>query len=218
MENKRVRLAAGILLVAVGVLVLLQNLHIIRSGLSLLWSLLFLAAGAIFTYLYFKDRTNWWAIIPGFTLLGIGGLILLSWALPAVGDTLGTFLLLGAMGASFFVIYANRREHWWPIIPGGVLITVAISTLLEDLIRPAFDTGSLILIGLGVTFLLVYLLSPSTKRMTWALYPAGILAAIGVFIGIATSPLISYVGPLALLAVGGYLVYRAVAARSKPGS
>jgi len=218
MENKRVRLAAGILLVAVGVLVLLQNLHIMRSGLSLLWSLLFLAAGAVFTYLYFKDRSNWWAIIPGFTLLGVGMLILLSWALPAIGDTLGTFLLLGAIGASFFVIYANRREHWWPIIPGGVLITVAISTLLEDLLRPAFDTGSLVLIGLGVTFLLVYLLSPVTKKMTWALYPAGILAAIGVIIGITTSPLMSYLGPVVLLAIGGYLVYRAVSARPKAGS
>jgi len=217
MENKRIRLAAGVLLVAVGVLVLLQNLHIIRSGLSLLWSLCFLAAGAIFTYLHFKDRANWWAIIPGFTLLGIGGLILLGWALPAIGDTLGTFLLLGAIGASFFVIYANRREHWWPIIPGGVLITVAISTLLEDLLRPAFDTGSLVLIGLGVTFLLVYLLSPSEKRMTWALYPAGILAAIGVIIGITTSPLMSYAGPVALLAIGGYLVYRALSARPKVG-
>jgi hypothetical protein len=218
MENKRVRLAAGILLVAVGVLVLLQNMHIVRSGLSLLWSLLFLAAGAIFTYFYFKNPTNWWPIIPGFTLLGVGSLILLSWALPTIGDALGTFLLLGAMGASFFVIYAHRRDHWWPIIPGGVLVTVAVSTLLEDLARPAFDTGGLVLIGLGVTFLLVYLLSPSTKRMTWALYPAGILAAIGVFIGIATSPLMSYVGPLALLAIGGYLVYRAVTARSKPRS
>jgi hypothetical protein len=217
MENKRVRLAAGVLLVAAGVLVLLQNLHIIRSGLSLLWSLCFLAAGVIFTYIFLKDHSHWWAVIPGFTLLGIGGLILLDWALPTIGDTLGTSLLLCLMGASFFVIYANRREQWWPIIPGGVLITVAISTLLEDLVKPGFDTGSLILIGLGATFFLVYLLSPSGKKMTWALYPAGILAAIGVAIGIASSKLMAYVAPLALLAVGAYLVFRAVA-RPKGGS
>ncbi len=74
------------------------------------------------------------------------------------------------------------------------------------------------MIGLGVTFLLVYLLSPVTKRMTWALYPAGILAAIGVIIGITTSPLMSYVGPVVLLAIGGYLVYRAALARPKAGS
>ena len=80
----------------------------------------------------------------------------------------------------------------------------------------AWTTGSLVMIGLGITFLLVYLLSPSTKKMTWALWPAGILAAIGVIVGIATSPAAGYVGPLVLLAIGGYLVYRAVA-RPKTG-
>ncbi len=216
MDDKRVRLAGGALLVVAGVLVLLQNLNILRGGLSMLWSLCFLVGGAIFTYLYFKDRSKWWVIIPGFTLLGLGVLILLSSIIPGIGDTLGTTLFLGAIGASFLVIYADHREHWWPIIPGGVLITVAISTLLEDLFRPMFDTGSLVMIGLGITFLLVYLLSPSTKKMTWALWPAGILAAIGVIVGITTSPFAGYVGPLVLLAIGGYLVYRAVA-RPKTG-
>lgn len=216
MGNSRVRMAIGILLVAAGVLVLLQNLGVVRSGLALLWSLCFLAAGAIFTYVFTKNRDQWWAVIPGFTLLGIGALILLDWALPVSGDSLGGTLLLGAMGASFWVIYANRREHWWPIIPGGVLITVAISTLVEDLVSPGFDTGSLVLLGLGATFYLVYALSPSAKKMTWALYPAGILAAVGVAIGIASSSLMRFLGPVALLAAGAYLVYRA--ARPKTGS
>jgi hypothetical protein len=218
MNDKRIRLVGGVLLVAAGVLVLLQNLNIVRGGLSLLWSLCFLAAGAIFTYLYFKDRSKWWVIIPGFTFLGLGALILLGWILPRIGDALGTMLFLGAIGASFFVIYADHREHWWPIIPGGVMITVAISTFLEDVFRPMFDTGSLVMLGLGVTFLLVYLLSPSTKKMTWALWPAGILAAIGLIIGITSSPMMAYLGPIVLLAIGGYLVYRAISARPKAGS
>jgi hypothetical protein len=216
MGNTRIRMAAGLLLVGAGILVLLQNLGIVRGGLSLLWALCFLAGGAVFTFVFFNDRKNWWAIIPGFTLLGIGALILLDWALPVSGDSLGGTLLLGAMGASFWVIYANRREHWWPIIPGGVLITVAISTLVEDLVSPGFDTGSLVLLGLGATFYLVYALSPSAKKMTWALYPAGILAAIGVAIGIASSSLMRFLGPVALLVAGIYLVYRA--ARPKTGS
>jgi hypothetical protein len=217
MEDKRVRLVGGILLVAVGVLVLLQNLDILRGGLSLLWSLLFLAGGAIFTYMYFTDRDHWWPIIPGFTLLGLGMLILLTWAIPGIGDTLGTTLFLCAIGASFFMIYARRRDQWWPIIPGGVMIMVAIVALIDDLGSLGFDSGSVFMVGLGLTFLLVYLLSPSTKKMTWALWPAGILAAIGLFIGITTSPLMGYLGPAALLAIGGFLVYRAVA-RPKTGA
>jgi hypothetical protein len=217
MNDKRIRLAGGALLVVVGVLVLLQNLNILRGGLSFLWSLCFLAAGAIFTYLYFREHAHWWTIIAGFTALGLGVLILLSSTAPGIGSTLGTTLFLGAIGAAFFMVYGNRRDQWWPIIPGGVMITVAISTMLEDLFRPAFDAGSLVLIGLGITFLLVYLLSPSTKKMTWALWPAGILAAIGLLIGITTSPYMAYIGPLALLAIGGYLVYRAIS-RPKTGT
>lgn len=217
MEDKRIRLVGGILLVAVGVLVLLQNLNILRDGLSLLWSLLFFAGGAIFTYLYFKERRQWWTIIPGFTLLGLGLLILLSWALPGIGNTVGTGLFLASIGASFFVIYADHREHWWPIIPGGVMITVALVATIDNLAFLGFDSGSVFMIGLGLTFLLLYLFSPTTKKQTWALYPAGILAGIGLIIGITTSPLMAYLGPLALLAIGAFLVYRAVT-RPKTGA
>lgn len=216
MGNTRVRLAAGILLVAAGILVLLQNFGILRSGLSLLWSLCFLAAGVIFTFVFLTDRKNWWAVIPGFTLLGIGALILLDWALPATGGRWGGPLFLGALGAAFWVIYANRREQWWPIIPGGVLLTLAFVAALDDAVGViGFDTGSLFFLGLAGTFFLVYLLAQPNK-MTWALYPAGILAAIGVVIAISSSSLTRYLGPVALLIAGGYLVYRALA-RPKAG-
>lgn len=216
MGNTRVRMAAGLLLVAAGVLVLLQNFGILRSGLSLLWSLCFLAAGAIFTFVFLTDRKNWWAVIPGFTLLGIGALILLGWALPATGGRWGGSLFLGALGASFWVIYANRREQWWPIIPGGVLLTLALVAALDDAVGVVgFDTGSVFFLGLAGTFFLVYLLSQPSK-MTWALYPAGVLAVMGVVIAFASSSLARFLGPLALLVAGGYLVYRAMA-RPKPG-
>ena len=216
MGNTRVRLAAGILLVAAGILVLLQNFGILRSGLSLLWSLCFLAAGVIITFVFLTDRKNWWAVIPGFTLLGIGALILLDWALPATGGRWGGPLFLGALGAAFWVIYANRREQWWPIIPGGVLLTLAFVAALDDAVGViGFDTGSLFFLGLAGTFFLVYLLAQPNK-MTWALYPAGILAAIGVVIAISSSSLTRYLGPVALLIAGGYLVYRALA-RPKAG-
>ncbi len=216
MGNTRVRLASGILLVAAGVLVLLQNFGILRSGLSLLWSLCFLAAGAIFTFVFLNDRKNWWAVIPGFTLLGIGALILLDWALPATGGRWGGSLFLGALGASFWVIYANRRDQWWPIIPGGVLLTLALVAALDAGVGVVgFDTGSLFFLGLAGTFFLVYLLSQPNK-MTWALYPAGVLAVMGVVIAFASSSLARFLGPLALLVAGGYLVYRAMA-RPKPG-
>jgi hypothetical protein len=216
MGNTRVRMAIGGLLVGAGVLVLLQNLGVLRSGLELLWSLCFLVAGAIFTYVFVNDRKNWWAVIPGFTLLGIGALILLGWALPVSGDRWGGALFLGALGASFWVIYANRRDHWWPVIPGGVLMTLALVSVMDDAVRTGFDTGALFFLGLAATFFLLYVLPHAGSKMHWALYPAGILAAIGVVIAIASSSLMRFLGPVALLVAGVYLVYRA--ARPKASS
>lgn len=214
MENPRTRTAVGLLLLGAGILVLLQNLGIVRSGLSLLWSVCFLVAGGIFTFVFLNDRKNWWAVIPGFALLGIGALILLGWALPVSGERWGGGLFLGALGAAFWVIYANRRDQWWPIIPGGVLMTLALVAVLDEGVGVGFDTGSIFFLGLGATFLLLYLLPTAAGKMTWAVYPAIILGAIGVIIALASSSLMRYLGPLALVAAGVYLVYRA--ARPKP--
>ncbi len=209
MENTRTRMALGALLVGAGILVLLQNLGVIRSGLELLWSVCFLAAGGIFTFVFLNDRKNWWAVIPGFTLLGIGALILLNWALPISGGRWGGGLFLGALAAAFWVIYANRRDQWWPIVPGGVLLTLALVTVLDEGVGVGFDTGSIFMLGLGATFLVLYLLPAGGGKQAWAVYPAVILIAIGVIVAIASSSLMRFVGPLALVAAGIYLVYRA---------
>lgn len=214
MENTRTRMAIGALLVGAGILVLLQNLGVLRTGLDLLWAICFLLAGAIFTSVFLNDRKNWWAVIPGFTLLGIGGVILLGWALPATGGRYGGGLFLGALAASFWVIYASQRGHWWPIIPGGVLLTLALVAVLDDVVGVGFDTGSIFMLGLGATFLVLYLLPAAGGKQAWAIYPAVILIAIGVIVAIASSSLMRFVGPLALVAAGVYLVYRAARPKS----
>ena len=209
MENTRTRMAIGALLVGAGILVLLQNLGVIRSGLELLWAVCFLLAGGVFTSVFLNDRKNWWAVIPGFALLGIGALILLSWALPVSGGRWGGGLFLGALAAAFWVIYANRRDQWWPILPGGVLLTLALVAVLDEGVGVGFDTGSIFMLGLGATFLVLYLLPAAGGKQAWAVYPAVILIAIGVIVAIASSSLMQFVGPLALVAAGVYLVYRA---------
>lgn len=213
MENTRTRMAIGALLVGAGILVLLQNLGVIRSGLALLWSVCFLGAGGVFTYVFVNDRKNWWAVIPGFALLGIGGLILLDWALPVSRGRWGGGLFLGALAAAFWVIYANRRDQWWPILPGGVLLTLALVAVLNEGVGVGFDTGSLFMLGLGATFLVLYLLPAAGGKQGWAVYPAVVLIAIGVIIAIASSSLMRFVGPLALMAAGVYLVFRAARPR-----
>jgi hypothetical protein len=81
--------------------------------------------------------------------------------------------------------------------------------VLEDGVGVGFDTGSIFMLGLGATFLVLYLLPTAGGKNTWAIYPAVILIAIGVIVAIASSSLMRFAGPLALVAAGVYLVYRA---------
>ena len=101
---------------------------------------------------------------------------------------------------------------WWPIIPGGTLLTLALVAGLSDAVSGA-KTGGIFMLGLGLTFLLVYLLSTSGSRMTWAFIPAATLALIGVLLLTGMELFASAIGPLALIALGGFILYRALRAR-----
>jgi hypothetical protein len=49
--------------------------------------------------------------------------------------------------------------------------------------------------------------------MTWAWYPAGILAVIGLIVAAASESLISYLWPLVLILGGLALIYRTLIIR-----
>jgi hypothetical protein len=35
-------------------------------------------------------------------------------------------LVVGGIGFAFWAIYFVKREHWWAIIPGSVMLTIAL--------------------------------------------------------------------------------------------
>lgn len=209
MKLSKVRVVGGILLVALGILSLLSNLEIFVGGLDLFWALLFGAGGALFLYVFLSNREDWWAIIPGFVLLSIGVLIALERFAPrGIGDW-GGVLVLSGIGFAFWAIYFVKREHWWAIIPGSVMLTIAIVVGLSSPLENAgIDTGGVFLLGLGLTFgLLAFLPSPQ-GRMKWALIPAAVLLVIGLLITTAAAELVQFIGPAALILVGLYLIFR----------
>jgi hypothetical protein len=201
------RILWGVLLVVAGLIFLLESLNILILG-SLFWSLLFFLGGIFFLSMFVSDRSSWWWLIPGFTLLGIGGLILLSWAAPGLAETLGGALVLGGIGLSFLVVYLVNRDSWWAIIPAGVMLTLVAVTLFSSRISGA-GVGGILFLGLGLTFALVATIPTREGRMTWAWIPAGILTLIGLFILAAAEALIGYLWPIALIILGGFFLLRA---------
>ena len=200
------RLIWGLLLVVAGALLLLQNLNVLSFVWESVWAVLFAVSGVVFLAVFLAPGDRWWAVIPGFTLLGLAALMLMNSWFPRLGDAWGGTLFLGTMGLSFWIVYLRNREHWWAVIPGGVLWTAAVvagtSGFLPEL------SGGLFFFGLAATFLLLYLVPTPEGRMKWAIIPAAVLSVIGLVVMIASSALIQYAWGSALVLLGGYLLYR----------
>jgi hypothetical protein len=212
MKRFDVRMVGGILAIIVGILLLLQNFGILGVVVALIWALIFAAAGLVFLYVFVTDRANWWAVIPGLALLGIAALIALDEFWPQVGDAVGGTLFLGALGLAFWIIYFINREHWWAVIPGGVLFTLALVTVASYVLGGDW-AGGVFFLGLGATFGLLYFIPTPHGRMKWALIPAAVLVVMGVLITAVATGGLAFLGGAILILIGLYFLSRMFRAR-----
>jgi hypothetical protein len=120
-------------------------------------------------------------------------------------------VFLGAIALAFLLVYLADRAQWWAIIPFGVMMTLAVVSVIDEgpLRMGRIDSGSIFFIGLGLTFLLVAILPTKVGKMTWAYIPGAILLVMGLFVLAARTDLLVIVGPAALIVVGLALVVRA---------
>ena len=199
--------AGGIILILAGIVFLLDNLGLIMLDWELLIGPMFGLGGLIFLIVFMLNTRDWWALIPGFVLLGLGITIFMGRYMSAAADQLGGAIFLAFIGLPFWLIYITHPDNWWAIIPGGVLITLATVTLVPDV---SLLSGGVFFLGLSLTFGLVYILPNPDERQSWALYPAGILLLIGFFVIVGAADFINLIWPAALLIAGGYILFRAL--------
>ena len=206
----------GILLVLGGIVFLMDNLNLIDvetllSGLApLLWVFIFGLVGAGFLLYFLSSRSDWWAAIPGFTLLGLSFLIGYEELFPRAFGNFGPAVFLGSIGLSFLVIYiTTNAEQWWALIPAGSLFSIALTVLASSMFREGGDVaGGVFMLGMGATFGAVYVLPSPEGRQRWAIYPAAVMATIGFFVMLSAAQFLGYIWPLALIGLGAYLIYR----------
>jgi hypothetical protein len=212
MRRPSIRVVGAALLIIVGILTLLQRLGIAQDGLDLIWMLLFLAGSGLFIYLFVTNRANWWAVIPGFGLAALGAIIAIEWLAPNLQADWGGIIFTLTIALSFLIVYLNNREHWWAVIPGGVMLTIAVTVVLTELFSVE-DAGGVFFIGLGLTFCLLYLTPSPEGRMSWALIPGAVLAVLGVVMLAAAVPAMNLVWPIALILGGVFFVFQALRSR-----
>jgi hypothetical protein len=200
----------GILLIAGGLLFLLQNLGIFSGLAALVWVALFAAAGLFFLYLFLKDRTSsWWAAIPGCTLLGLAATVFFGEVGPRFLEPVSGPLFLFSIGLGFVLVYLATPQNWWAVIPAGVMTTLAVVAGVDAFRLRWIDSGSLFFIGLGLTFLLLGVLPANgEKGLRWAFIPGVVLLVMGILIGTPLVAAINYLWPLVLIVGGALLIWR----------
>jgi hypothetical protein len=203
------RVVWGTLLILGGLLLLMENMNIFKVG-DMFIAILFGFAGLVFLSIYVQNRSSWWAIIPGVTLLGLGVLIVIDQLSPgSSGDLAGAFFL-GSISLAFWLVYLANRSNWWAIIPAGVLLTLAFVAGLGELFR-GVELGGLFFMGIGLTFALLGLLPNAGVNLRWAFIPAGILILFGLLVSTAAVGLINYVWPILLILAGLFMILRTFA-------
>jgi len=191
------RIVLGLLLLVGGGLLLLQTMGYLQNASDFFWGAAFLIAGAAFLSLLIGG--NWWSVFPGMTLLALGVIILSRGQLGKFDG----FVLLGGIGIAFWLVYLMDRVRWWALIPAGVLSTLAVVTVLPEQVG-GLGTGGVFFLGLALTFLLVAL----AAGLRWAYYPAAALGVLGILATASLMNFANYIWAAALIAAGGYLIFR----------
>jgi predicted membrane protein len=141
-------LLAAYVLWAIALLIALVSLNILRNEAVAFYVLLVIALP--FLAVFYRDRSQWWALIPAYVMLVVAVMIGLI-GLGILDDLLVPAYILLAIALPFFVVYVRDRRQWWLLIPGGVLALVGLSFLVAG---AAFEyIGALVLILAGVVLL-----------------------------------------------------------------
>lgn len=187
----------GGLLIALGLVLLANNLDVWGDWEAPIWSLIFGAGGLVFLGTFITDREQWWALIPGLVLLGIAAAIFVG-EQNLVPDYVVAVFVLGGIALPFLLIFLMDRENVWALIPGFTMSGIALAVLLEGMgLIGGTAMGGVIIGGISLGFLVIYLLD---REQGWALFPGGILAIIALFLLAAAA--IELVWPLILILLG----------------
>ncbi|MDQ0665336.1 uncharacterized membrane protein HdeD (DUF308 family) [Arthrobacter ulcerisalmonis] len=227
MKSANTSIIAGIVLIGLGGLLLLDRLGVMDSA-AIVAPLIFAAAGVLFLSVFVRRRENWWAAIPGSVFLGLAAVITAS---ELTGGAWGAAFLFLFMGAGFAAVFLRERTNWWALIPSGVMFTLAAIVALPQEMQGT-PTAAVLFLGLAATFAalsLVPVRNPgpagdhtlagghTTGRMRWPLIPAGILTVMGLIFALQATVLfisLDFAFPAVMILAGiALMVYAYVAHR-----
>lgn len=177
MKKKWLSIFWGIILIAAGVLFMLNNMGILNFQYwsNTTWVLSFGAAAVLFLVTYLLQGVRYWCwLFPATVSAGIALVIGLNDT--ALGRQIGGTPILAAVALPFFVaFFTDTQKNKWALIPAWVMTVITAIVFLADKADGNL-VGALVLYSIGLPFLVVYL---TDKKQNWALIPFGVMTAIG---------------------------------------
>lgn len=215
MTSPKWTLIWGSLVVYMGVLMLFESINSIQVS-PWFWVILFVVAGSAFGAGYMESPARWWAPVAALSMLGLAGMIAWNHLGEGPPDRWGTTIFFTGIAAGFLVVRARNPAYWWTILPGGFALTLGLFIGLTSAIdQPA--ALAVFFFGIALTFVaLATQPTVGTGLLRWPLMPAVLAAVLGAFFAFDAArrlEALDILWPLALIAGGGYMIYRVIARR-----
>lgn len=207
MKSRVISIFWGIVMMGAGIVFFLREFGIINFAVfsNTIWAIAFGVLGVSFLLTYFINGFKHWGwLFPALILSSVG--LIIGLADTALGATLSGAPILLGIAIPFIVAYAlEPRSRRWALIPAWVMIVLTSVIFLEGRIHSNL-IGAIVLFGIGLPFLLVYLMDKTKCR---ALIPFGVLTIVGMFplLDLVVAGQIFDMLVIALLAVPFYVMY-----------
>lgn len=116
------------ILLSIALMLLLTSFNIL-SGIMVAPFILY-SISIPFLVIYFKNKEYWWSLIPAYTMITVGTMVgLIEFGILV--DMLIPAYIMAAISIPFFIVYYLNKEHWWALIPAGILGFLSLAFMLS---------------------------------------------------------------------------------------
>ena len=148
----RDRVVFAIILIVVGAVGLASQVFDLSTSMGG-WIVLIIGLGLLGAFVYTRQYGY---LIPAGIMTGLGAGIIASESLTFTDDqTKGGAIVLG-LGLGFLAIWvigavmSVEKNHWWPVIPGGILAVIGGALLIGGQAVDLLDYWGVIIIVVGL--------------------------------------------------------------------
>ena len=206
MNINRSSLFWGVLLIGAGVLALLDQLGYIENLSPTLWIFVFAIVSLLGFVSYATSGWKQWGwLFPAGVFGGLA--LIITLATNNVDNAAVASPLFFGLLLPFAAAYlTDRTRNWWALIPGGVMLFLAMVTLLVDNVGGEW-VGAMFLLIIALTFLFIYF---NNRTRIWALIVAYVFGVLSIAPMLAAyGEVAAYFGTVFLLAVAlpFYILY-----------